>query len=260
MTNSRESAINPKDFWPSDHIAPTWLPNWRYNDEYPDTKEATKHDFAWEFLRRNLPYQKDYQIISSLCDSENYLLDRYKGPLGYNIFPPIIEPLSPFSINFHADLYNVLKKWGLSYYLLNPAYDFRHTATISMMWRTGSFNYSTETVLHNGQHIPIDGGIIPSEEEYETPYLFDLSLPLKPQTEAAERVLKKQQKRAMGGGENTENSNSSIKDYPIYLRILDADARGVSNSEIKLKLPSANLFSLRRGAYPLLNGGYKRLR
>ncbi len=37
-----------------------WLPDWRNESEYPDPKTASPQQWAWEFLRRNHSYQKDY--------------------------------------------------------------------------------------------------------------------------------------------------------------------------------------------------------
>jgi hypothetical protein len=40
-------------------LTPTWLPNWRDSSAYPAEK-ASPYQFAWEFLRRNPGYQRDY--------------------------------------------------------------------------------------------------------------------------------------------------------------------------------------------------------
>ena len=38
---------------------PTWLPNWKNSDEYPNPKNTIADQWAWEFLRRNPEYQAD---------------------------------------------------------------------------------------------------------------------------------------------------------------------------------------------------------
>ena len=300
--------MTPQDFWPPDHETPAWLPDWRYEDEYPSSDHATKQDFAWEFLRRNLLYQRDYQRISELYTSEG-VHQQYKQPLGFSIFPSLMEKqLQPESIKFHAELYQVLTKWGLSYYLIDPAfesYSFSHPETkvyeycpqeesdpkvtprnryvsldinqlnsnqqrryrlaqgidgkggvdLRMVGRVGSFNCAVDVINHNDQYVPVDGGIVPTNKEI--PYLFDLSLPIEPQILNAKAQLEASQVRMIG--KKIEKSKTSIKDYPLYLRVLDADARGVSNNEIKSVIPSINFFVVRRGAYSLIDKNYRLL-
>lgn len=220
--------MNPQDFWPSDHKAPSWLPDWRYEDEYPSTNQATKQDFAWEFLRRNLFYQMDYLQISELCASKG-VLGRYRQALGFNIFPSIMETqLDPESIMFHVELYRILTKWGLAYYLLNPSYDFQNTASLQALGRIGKFNHSLEVAKYDGQNIPIDGGIIPTEDEEIC--LFDLSLPIEPQIKNAKERLKVDQRMRLG--KNLKVPTSDLKKFPLYLRLLDADVHGIDDSVI----------------------------
>ena len=40
---------------------PTWLPDWRDINAYPDPKSTKRYEWAWEFLRRNPEYQADYE-------------------------------------------------------------------------------------------------------------------------------------------------------------------------------------------------------
>ncbi|MBP1299824.1 transcriptional regulator domain-containing protein [Bradyrhizobium elkanii] len=37
--------------------------DWRSEQAYPDAKNAEAADIAWEWLRRNREYQKDYRIF-----------------------------------------------------------------------------------------------------------------------------------------------------------------------------------------------------
>jgi hypothetical protein len=39
----------------------TWPPNWKNRGEYPHPDKTSMEQWAWEFLRRNLDYQKDYE-------------------------------------------------------------------------------------------------------------------------------------------------------------------------------------------------------
>ncbi|MFA5593272.1 MAG: DUF6499 domain-containing protein [Micavibrio sp.] len=37
-----------------------WLPDWRDKSQYPDPRSTSNKQWAWEFLRRNPDYQKDF--------------------------------------------------------------------------------------------------------------------------------------------------------------------------------------------------------
>jgi hypothetical protein len=37
--------------------------DWKSEDAYPDAKEADTVDIAWEWLRRDREYQRDYQTL-----------------------------------------------------------------------------------------------------------------------------------------------------------------------------------------------------
>ncbi|WP_376707427.1 transcriptional regulator domain-containing protein [Bradyrhizobium elkanii] len=37
--------------------------DWRSEQAYPDARKAEAPDIAWEWLRRNREYQKDYRIF-----------------------------------------------------------------------------------------------------------------------------------------------------------------------------------------------------
>jgi hypothetical protein len=44
---------------------PKPLANWKNRSEYPDPKNASGVEWAWEFLRRNQDYQKDYDLYKN---------------------------------------------------------------------------------------------------------------------------------------------------------------------------------------------------
>ena len=51
-----------------DNTIPTELPDWQNPAEgdYPDPKKATPQEWAWQFLRRNEEYQKNYKNLQIL--------------------------------------------------------------------------------------------------------------------------------------------------------------------------------------------------
>lgn len=232
---SRDKITQSKQ-WPKDYIFPSWLPDWRYEDEYPVLAATSKRQYAWEFLRRNPEYQADYLKCVKLCEQEG-ANHRYLKALGLNITPPLDDTPIP-SMKFHISLYRTLSKWGLAHYLLDPSFECHDTADLDFISRLGRFNIAVESTQiitdliaandHVIEQIPLDGGILPSDSEI--PWLFDINLPIEPQIIAANNLLDEIQKSAFGKKQIA--AKSEINKFNSYLRLLDADAIGASNKEI----------------------------
>ncbi len=63
-------------------VVPDWLPNWLEPADYADLKDASLQRLAWEFLRRNPEYQRDWQELGSLFDADSSRCDhslKYEG-------------------------------------------------------------------------------------------------------------------------------------------------------------------------------------
>jgi Proteobacterial transcriptional regulator-like domain len=233
--------------WPEGYIPPDWLTDWRDNSEYSrisgyewylsdDATEKTfikteKPEYAWEFLRRNPNYQADFLKITRLCDKEG-VSDHYRKSLGFNIFQ--FKDVHPPSIIFHAELYRTLRKWGMGYYLINPAFGIHETGSYSAVRRLGNDMYKAVHVIQSvdneekQEYIPIDGGVITTDTE--TFWLFDVSLPLDPQLKQAKSALARAQV-GMFKKKIPASKTDPLK-YCLYLRLLDADACGTSDKEI----------------------------
>lgn len=73
-----------------------WLPDWTKESEYPDPNTTRMSEWAWEFLRRNHAYQKDYNDFKTYLDDIKYKeslerLNKYAGdrqnePTNWNKF------------------------------------------------------------------------------------------------------------------------------------------------------------------------------
>jgi len=295
----------PSALWPDCFSPPAWLPDWREEDEYSriashteirfdlesqtgkrHTEISRKPDYAWEFLRRNPLYQTDYQYLINLCKQEG-VIDHHKKALGLNIFLNKDDP--PPSMHFHVELYRVLRKWGMWYYLLDPSFAIHDTGSYAAVRRIGNDIYPAVNVLPfpvegddtKLEPIPVDGGICPGDTEWF--WLFDISLPLEPQLHQAKVFLESAQKRSYG--KKLQASKTDPRKFLLYLRILDADARGADDREIMAVLmPGEDSFSYtdksgspykretshrnpgrdllknyRNAAYSLRDEGYRRL-
>lgn len=258
--------------WPHGYKPPSWLPDWRDESEYLRIADFTEYqfdiesqtgqaftvktgktDYVWEFLRRNPWYQADYQKLVDLCKKEE-VEEYYIGSLGLNIFSGISRPSDlkdnpPPSLYFHGELYKALAKWGMGYYLLNPALDIHESGPYAGVRRLGNDiypavhvqPYSTDAgCLDSTQFIPVDGGVVLGDTE--TFWLFDISLPIEPQLKAAKAFLEKAQVGRYKKKRSASKTDPSK--YLIYLRLLDADANAVDDREIMTVLfPGKDQFS-----------------
>lgn len=280
--------MKPQDVWnPAHYSVPSWLPNWEYEDQYPDAHTFSKQSFAWEFLRRNPYYQLEYKRISDLCADEG-VRDIYQVEFGFHI-PSAHEGSSsaPKSIIFHGELYRAVTLYGFYNCLFDPAYDLGEDICYPWIKRQGSFKSSSETTIYDRgglligpEEVPVDGRIIPTGDEVL--HLFDLSLPIVPQIENTKKQLIEAQKKRFG--KVIRKSKTELEKFPLYLRLLDADACGIADSVIgNVLYPDRELFSdvdvsgeeyknghhrspladdllsARNGAYPLLLKTYKLL-
>jgi hypothetical protein len=124
----------------------------------------------------------------------------------------------------------------MGYYLLDPANDCSQTVPVTQMRRLGDVvgHASTTTPLpgstDNGRlsRLPIDGGIIPDETEQF--WLFNLSLPIVPQLQAARASLLRAQQLRFGKKLQAARCEPGL--FVNYLRLLDADAQGATDPEI----------------------------
>jgi len=233
------------------HLFPP-LGDWKTGNRYPDPKKADYKQWAWEFLRRNPKYQKDWQMVE---DAKN------KMGIQVNILNPerydnetLEEYFSRLSMDddycrddggidwnkVHPHPHVVAYSWGLEE-MLNPSISehkiigFVNQATISTQW------------------LGIGGTKTINMEPYETPIVFDLRKDMKTLLGMAEKTLKKLQhtyKEQIKDHVDSDliNKRKRPPDNSIWiewLRILDAKQSGATNSEIKSAIkPSDNLGKL----------------
>lgn len=208
--------------------APKWLPDWTSADNYPssDTDVTRMTQWAWEFLRRNSIYQKDYDRakelsweftedpsraeyvslckkygIENMCDPSSQFTSDIEQKLG---FPNINTP----NIKFvdHRD-------WLGYQQSIEDPYDRDHS-------RVG--NVAPKYFL---------AAIIPSQE-HELTIKLDLSQPLPWVLKGVIDTIKSCWSIYHWGEGPEKNHNKTPGSYKEYLRILDARAQGISHGEI----------------------------
>jgi hypothetical protein len=222
---------------------PDWLPDWTKPQQYPNPKTTSMEQWAWEFLRRNPKYQQACDLLG--------------------ISPEGLERICPLSL-LHEDttkalgvdaerlrgMRGVAARYYLRY-LIHPSVEFEqmedkgpfrplylpplrtHPAAPAYAWVTMPYDYKSE---------PEDQRSYPLEPitQSEVVVKFDLQF----RTENQIRIVKKelnriQQKLIREHCIKTEkqkrrlflklvNPREHTEMFPIYLRVLDAHARGVT--------------------------------
>ena len=205
-------------------MKPEWLPGWTNPDEYPDPETTSLHQWAWEFLRRNPEYQKDYDTYKKLPDRS----------LWENGNSPELEPgetkeeyADRSKLAHKSPLYFdlPLKYFGFPPNMLNPA---KQELPPQTKFKFEGPNYFV--TFHAGessQHSLAPGH--PSEVVCN----FRLTHPIGPQLKAVKLLLTKQQRRFQSKHKHDNTrKRSHPRKYPVYLRILDALASDVSKEDI----------------------------
>ncbi len=183
-----------------------WLPDWRDESEYPNIKKATSKEWAWEFLRRNPEYQKQW--------------DKEIAPY----FDSVTCSLSSSANKNLVD--DIKKKFGIS---KNTPPDYRQSnSEISFISNVLTF------VLHSFYPLesePTKHSIDSKLGEIVTK--INLRYPVKPQVDVIASFARSHQKLLLDHYiiENP-NKRKTLTKYNEYLRILDAKSRGIKDFDI----------------------------
>jgi len=207
------------------------MPDWRKPADYPFPKDRPVHYWAWEFLRRNPDYRKDWDGALSrfLEGTEPIMLSAHASfdPNAPDFYLPVAEK----------------DKWSLGWGLVNPNTDRPRFLSLAISYGKASF------VPDVNQLAPgwvIDRLPITDAPEYlpavirvgnvnffraelvqrepnglRYPWVvFDLELLLQPQIDRALKMLKDIQVRREIKPRNIKHH---LELWPRYLRLLDAD-------------------------------------
>jgi hypothetical protein len=200
----------------SEQLLPEWLPNWRDPSSYPDPKNTSRTQWAWELLRRN----KDYQAEWKQTDEDRSF---------FNGLPADWEP-TDFQIEcskYGPMLYLGLK-WGMVCLAPDPSVDSPEILTLHSSI-IGSVDFESAQTIKN---IPL---LTPERWEVMT-VMFDLSQPLHPQLQEAKNSLEETRERYLGEGKIELKKNP--RKFPAghklhnYLRCYDGNVAGATIREI----------------------------
>jgi hypothetical protein len=243
------------------------VPDWRCVEDYAFTDGLSRDLWAWEFLRRNPGYRRDWQAFWATWQAleadygspPNRDFQRWKkDPRAYAADTACIDE-DELGVGCAGEEGRVLiecwmgAKWGFYKFPLDPARD-RPKVPEELLWR----EVEAGPIVVNS-----DDSAYLGDDPARTALGFDLSLPLKPQLDEARQHLLAAQRRLRRVG-NLPLRVSEGKDWWMRcLRLLDAETAGASEAEItSILIPGGDedgFNRLRHDAHRLMKDGYGRV-
>lgn len=226
-------------------------PNWTDPSAYPDPEKTDGGQWAWEFIRRNPKYQKDYKILKGVKknDSENV-----QTPYGYGlwVYSPHPEPGESSvqyidRMNESAQHYKIaqlgeflMEKWRFWGKLVDPQES--DYSKVRVLYKTGvkEIGKGDEFIDSAGNRFtpeePNDLGDY-FEKRNEVMFVFDLDEPDSKLIADTTFILKENYQNRKIKKPVIGRDRSIL--YQTYLRLLDAKNVGAPNKEIaKLIFPN----------------------
>lgn len=182
-----------------------WRPDWRDLTQYPDPETTSMKQWAWEFLRRNPEYQKDYvESVEAMRTSKAS-------------DPPERQLPNKYGLGKMADPAEAFSEKIIFRNLACPQYAWYHPENPAIVALT-----ATEP-----------GDIVMK---------FSVRYPSATQAKWAGRILERFRKLNKDADFiKPIDPRAQRKKYPFYLQLLDARAAGVSAREIaKAIVPDAD--------------------
>ena len=180
---------------------PEWLPDWRDPSAYPDPKATPGDQWAWEFLRRNPKYQHEYRTAEQSNDAATWESMIESWGFGGGCLP-----VNPSSNN-----------WEMMAYI-----DQGHGGTTKKI----SMGAPTLESAFVRELDPAGEAL----KRNEVGIVFDLSFPIAPQIERIKTHLLRAQRGPRGS--KFRDMRARVDLYQTYLRLLDAEATGVTIARI----------------------------
>ena len=191
------------------------MPDWRNAAEYFFPTDFPDYRWAWEFLRRNPEYRKDWEaaltrflagtgeFAANLFDPQEFMAFLKGG--GMVVVTGENWPDNPEDPGFYLPVEEA-ERWRLDH-IVNPA-----TAEPTSLFF--DLDFGTVHRMRKGASFKALGPAFPIVQ-------FDLRLPLKKQLEAIVEPLDRT--RVLLGIAKPHRVKHHRKLWPLYLRLLDAD-------------------------------------
>ena len=187
----------------------TALADWKNEADYPPVEGTLLARWHWEFLRRNQSYQGDYDRYRELKDNADGSAECDHLARKYGLQGIMLDYMDPLESLFQSP---------------------RKTGVRLVQWQTAWIGEDEQGVRIEGRREDLDY-LDPKIRQHECCVVFNLRHDLDEQLmEAAVRVRKLDSR--------FQQRRGRVEEYPLYLRLLDADAEGVDSVQlIKFFLP-----------------------
>ncbi|WJW75169.1 DUF6499 domain-containing protein [Thiohalobacter sp. IOR34] len=236
------------------------MPDWRDADDYRFTDGLTRDQWGWEFLRRNPDYQREWARFDALWRALEADYGRApnrdfhawkRDPRAYVV---VAEDEAGDGCRIDQDRVLIEcalgARWGFYKFPLSPDTD-NPLPPERLAWREQPSRVRRLTGS--------DSGYL-GDDPARIALGFDLDLPLRDQLEQAKRYLLARQQRLRREGRLQMRTVAKLReDWRLALRLLDAEAAGVSLDEIAGTLFGGDTETARHGleeARRLRDGGY----
>lgn len=196
------------------------MPDWRKPEDYVFTKTLEPYRWAWEFLRRNPEYRKDWSAALARFNSKTGEFEEisdiraFVESGGSVVFAGERSSEDPTHPDF-ALLVDEADAWRLKGGLFNPATD-------EPTWLGFNHEWGVVSHLRSGSPFKARGPAYPIIE-------INLHLPLRPQLDAVVKPLERTRKHLKIKPRLPKHHR---KLWPLYLRLLDAELDGRTPKQI----------------------------
>ena len=237
------------------------MPDWRHAEDYAFTADLTRHQWAWEFLRRNPDYRRRWAAFAATWRD---LEAAYGSPPNRDFPAWRQDPRAWVRASecpegeCRVDQDKVLiecalgARFGFHKFPPDPA-DDDPVGAGRLTWR----ETPPDAVRDLGQGDLAGLGAGFGSDPSLVALAFDLSRPLQGQVEQAKRYLQIVQRRRVREGAVTLRTVGGLRgQWTSALRLLDAEAEGAKGDAVASICGAPRVEALRAEARCLRDGGY----
>lgn len=179
------------------------LADWKNEADYPPVNDTLPARWHWEFLRRNPVYQDDYDRYRELQDSDNGAAERDALARKYGLEGIMLDYMDPLESLFQTP---------------------RRSSIRLVQWQTAWIGEDEKGVRIEGKREDMEY-LDPRVRQHECCVVFNLRHDLDEQLAEANTRIKKLNERYL-------ERRGRVENYPLYLRLLDADGQGVAMEDM----------------------------
>ena len=216
-------------------MKPTWLPDWRDASAYShlDPETTTGAQWAWEFLRRNENYQKDYAQWAKVPKRGPESVAYIKAMLERHIQEG--KPLE--GQHFENPVHVIGRKYGLQTMfgvIPDPANDKPRLMFEPLFFSMTDWLYEQKINQASADLGLPRSASTPPLQEGEVRLIIDVRYPIKRQINQAMPMLKDLQKSLLSNASDKRPGGKKVRLYQNYLRVLDADVSRATPKEMEV--------------------------